>query len=84
MNKFYEWLYDHYAAPHISDEDFFPIYQEQKRQWQEVVDRLPRHERLLVRDFFDTLRSCWGAESFAWGVMAGLQLARAPSAPEDE
>ncbi|GEM_PF-6015248 len=83
MNSFYEWLYDHYAAPKICDAAFPLAYQDQKRQWLELTHRLTPQERLLTQDFINTLRACWGAEAFTQGVMAGIQMCWTPPGPED-
>lgn len=75
MNSIYEWLYEHYAEPRLSNAQFSSVYHIQCQEWQAVAENLSRHDRLLSYDLMDTLRHDWGALAFACGVQAGLALA---------
>ncbi|MEY8317552.1 hypothetical protein AALB19_09610 [Oscillospiraceae bacterium 50-58] len=75
MNVFYQWLYDHYAAPLFDDETFSLDYCLQKKEWFAYVQTLPKHERLLSLDLLNNMKACWGAQAFAYGLQAGLLLA---------
>lgn len=75
MNLFYEWLYEHYAEPRLSNAQPSPVCLAQSREWQETAENLSRHDRLLSYDLMDTIKHDWGALAFACGVQAGLALA---------
>lgn len=75
MNSFYEWLYENYAKPRLSNTQLSSVYRIQSQEWQAVAENLSRHDRLLSYDLMDTLRHDWGALAFACGVQAGLALA---------
>lgn len=75
MNDFYQWLYDNYAAPRFNEEAFSLPYQLQKAEWLAFSETLPTHERLLSFDLLNSMKHSWGAQSFAYGVQAGLSLA---------
>ena len=76
MNEFYFWLYEHYAAPQFeaSEMEFPLFYQEQKREWLEVTQRLSNRDRLLSADLQSSLACCWGTVAFAYGVHVGQML----------
>ena len=75
MDSIYEWLYEHYAEPRLSNTQLSSIYHIQSQEWQSVAENLSRHDRLLSYDLMNTLRHDWGALAFARGVQAGLALA---------
>lgn len=75
MNQFCDWLYLNYAAP-IFDEEAMPVsYQYQKQEWLAYAQTLPNRERLLSLDLLNSLKECWGAQAFAYGLQAGVLLA---------
>lgn len=75
MNDFYQWLYDHYAAPRFDDSVFSPAYQAMKRDWSAFAESLPNRERLLSYDLLNSMKLCWGTQAFAYGLHAGFSLA---------
>ena len=78
MNPFYEWLYDNYAKPRLSDFPLSSVCHAQKQEWQAAAEKLSRHDRLLAGDLMNTLKDDWGTLAFACGIQLGLALA-APS-----
>ena len=75
MNTFYEWLYEHYAKPRLSNAQLSSVYHIQEQEWQAVAETLSRHDRLLSYDLMDTIKNDWGTLAFACGVQFGLFLA---------
>ena len=75
MNPFYEWLYNNYAMPRLSNAQLSSIYHIQKQEWQAAAEKLSRHDRLLSCDLMETLKHDWGTLVFACGIRFGLSLA---------
>lgn len=75
MNSFYEWLYENYAKPRLSDAQLSSVYHTQGQEWQAAAEKLSRHDRLLSYDLMDVLKHDWGTLSFACGIQFGLSLA---------
>ena len=75
MNDLYEWLYEYYAKPRLSNARPSPVCLAQSQEWQAVAETLSRHDRLLSYDLMDTIKNDWGALVFACGVQTGLALA---------
>ncbi len=75
MNPFYEWLYENYANPRLSNAQLPSVYHMQSQEWQAVAEQLPQRDRLLSEDLMSTLKHDWGTISFAYGVQFGLSLA---------
>ena len=75
MNPFYEWLYENYAKPHLSNAQLSSVYHIQRQEWQVVAENLSRHDRLLSYDLMDTIKNDWGTMTFACGIQLGFLLA---------
>lgn len=80
MNNLYEWLYENYAKPRLSNAQPSPVCLAQSQEWQAAAEKLSRHDRLLSYDLMDTLRNEWGTLAFACGIQLGLFLAADPFA----
>ena len=78
MNEFYEWLYNHYAKPRLSNVPLSYGYHIQHEEWQAAAEKLSRHDRLLAGDLMNTLKDDWGTLAFACGIRFGLSLAADP------
>ena len=74
MNEFYEWLYDHYAEPRYDDSRFPSPYQDKKRQWEQVLQKLPPDDQITALDMLSSAQIHWGTQAFAYGVHIGLLL----------
>ena len=74
MNTFYEWLYDHYAEPRYDDSRFPAPYQDKKRQWEQVLQKLPPDDQITALDMLSSAQIQWGTQAFAYGVHIGLFL----------
>lgn len=75
VDSIYEWLYEHYAKPRLSNAQFSSVYHIQSQEWQAVAETLSQHDRLLSYDLMDTIKNDWGVLVFACGLQAGLALA---------
>ena len=69
MREIYEWLYDHYAEPVLSEKPLF-----QDRVLEETLSAAPEDLRLRLFDQVAGLRLRWCTEAFARGVQLGLAL----------
>ncbi len=76
MTEFHIWLYERCAAPWLCEDEFPASYRLQKQEWQQVLQGLPRRERLLCVDLLDSTRLLWGAGAFLRGLRIGMLLGR--------
>lgn len=68
MNEAQLWLYDHYAAQVLRNNE------EAEALKEEICARSPSEDRLDLRDSLDALCWVWGTEAFALGLGLGLGL----------
>lgn len=70
MGTVYEWLYDHYAEPRLSE---LPAFADDRLQAL-AEETVPQEERLDLTDWLLALRLDWCTEAFALGVRLGISL----------